>query len=356
MKEPQKAYNIVLLFGLRQRQAGAPPFSAQAFRFIPMNRRFLLPVLLAITACLCSSWGFFGHQQISRRAVFILPEDMIRFYKNNISFISTHSVDPDKKRYSDPNEGSRHFLDTEHYGPCPFDSIPERWDDAVAKYSEDTLKRYGTVPWQIQKTYYALVKAFEQKDSLRILHLSANISHYIADAHVPLHVTENYNGQMSNQIGIHAFWESRLPELFSSHYNFITGKAHYIENPLKEAWAIVKNTHQYKDEVFETEYELSKSFAPDKKYSYSERSGQILKQYSLAYSKAFHDALHGMVEKQMRSAIAETASFWYSAWVDAGQPDLYGFKHMTTDNKEKQEEEKEEQLFRKGKILGRKDL
>ncbi len=102
------------------------------------------------------------------------------------------------------------------------------------------------MPWQIQRTYLSLVKAFEQKDASKILKHSADLGHYVADAHVPLHTTENYNGQLTNQMGIHAFWESRLPELFYSTYDLFVGKATYIENPLKEAWAILKNTNSYK--------------------------------------------------------------------------------------------------------------
>ena len=29
-----------------------------------------------------------------------------------------------------------------------------------------------------------------------------------------------------------------------------------------------------------------------------------------------------MIERRMRLSIASTASFWYTAWVNAGQPDL----------------------------------
>ena len=32
--------------------------------------------------------------------------------------------------------------------------------------------------------------------------------------------------------------------------------------------------------------------------------------------------LSGMVERRMIAAITEVASFWYTAWVDAGQPQL----------------------------------
>lgn len=271
---------------------------------------------------LCGSWGFFAHQRINRMAIFTLPRGMIRFYKHNAGYLTEHSTDPDKRRYTDINEGPRHFLDTERYGQSPFDSLPERWKDAVAKYTEDTLAAYGTVPWQIEKTYYSLVKAFQRRDSLAILRISAHLGHYISDAHVPLHVTWNYNGQFTRQTGIHGFWESRLPELFSDDYNYFVGRAEYISNPLKEAWTIVKNSHLYKDSVFSIEARLSASFPSDMKYSFSERRGIVTKQYSREYAAAFHQALNGMIERQMRAAIKKTGSYWFSAWVDAGQPDL----------------------------------
>lgn len=276
-------------------------------------------------------------------AIFTLPKGMIRFYKNNADYLSEHAVDPDKRRYTDAMEGPRHFLDTERYGESPFDSLPPRWKDAVAKYSEDTLAAYGTVPWQIEKTYYSLVKAFERKDSLAILRISANLGHYIGDANVPLHVTWNYNGQFTKQTGIHGFWESRLPELFSEQYNYFVGRAEYIADPLKEAWIIVRNSHKYKDSVFAIEAKISASFPSDKKYSFSERRGIVTKQYSEEYSTAFHTALNGVIERQMRAAIKKTGSYWYSAWVDAGQPDLT-FSSSGSQSKEGSEKLR---LFRK---------
>ena len=60
-----------------------------------------------------------------------------------------------------------------------------------------------------------------------------------------------------------------------------------------------------------------------------------------------------MVERQMRSSILEVGSFWYSAWVDAGQPALNQWKKGELTEKEKTLAEKEELLFKKGRILGR---
>ncbi len=295
-----------------------------------MFKRILFAALLLATAGICASWGFFAHAKINRLSVFTLPPAMIKFYKNNICYLEAHAVDPDKRRYTDTAEAARHYLDADHYGLAPFDSIPPKWKDAVAKYSEDTLKAYGIVPWQIQKTYYNLVKAFEERDSLRILKLSADLGHYVSDAHVPLHTTENYNGQFTHQEGIHAFWESRLPELFSKQYDFFVGKAKYLENPLNEAWKILKNTNSYKDSVLLIEARLSKKFPTDRKYSFFERNGKVVRDYSGEYSTAYHKALNGMVERQMQASIFATGSFWYSAWVDAGQPELKRFPQRNT--------------------------
>ncbi len=319
-----------------------------------MKRKYLFLCFLApITLLLFSSWGFFAHQRINRLAVFTLPKGMIRFYKSNISFITEHAVDPDKRRYADTAEAPRHFIDADRYGQNPFDSVPQKWNDAVAKYSEKTLKENGIVPWQIERSYYSLVKAFQERDSSKILRLSSDLGHYIGDAHVPLHTTENYNGQLTNQIGIHAFWESRLPELFADEYDYLTGPATYIENPLKEAWRIVENTYSYKDSVLLIEARLNAAFPSDLKYNFSDRNGKIIKQYSEEYSKAYHEALNGMVENQMRASIHSVGSFWFSAWVDAGQPDVKNLRRTLTDEAERARVDREEKLFKQGKIIGR---
>ena len=298
-------------------------------------------------------WGFFAHQKINRLAVFTLPSGMIRFYKNNITFIEEHAVDPDKRRYADTAEAPRHFIDADRYGSAPFDSIPQRWKDAVEKFGEDVLNENGIVPWQIERTYYSLTKAFQARDSLRILKVSADLGHYISDAHVPLHTTENYNGQLTGQIGIHGFWESRLPELFHNEYDFLVGRAQYISNPLKEAWAIVRKAQSLKDSVLLIEADLSSKYPSDKKYTYSQRNGRVERQYSETYARAYHERMNGMVEAQMRSSIIKTGSYWYSAWVDAGQPNLRDLLKIEPGAKEKLQEEKEQQSFAKGKIIGR---
>lgn len=305
-----------------------------------------------VTLLLFGSWGFYAHRQINRLAVFTLPEGPGRFYKSNITYLTEHAVDPDKRRYADTAEAPRHYLDVEAYEDC-IDSIPRKWDAAVQRYGLKMLSKNGILPWQIQRSYFKLVNAFKQKDSIRILIYSAALGHYVADAHVPLHTTQNHNGQLTNQLGIHAFWESRLPELFAGRYNYMVGKATYIDNSLQTAWLAVTHAHRLVDSVLRLEMHLSKNFPAYRKYSYSKKNGQVLRQYSEAYASAYHQLMNRMVERQMRSAIHLIGSYWFSAWVDAGQPVLENFKKTDLSVSEKKQLNEEDQQYKTGSIIGR---
>lgn len=320
-----------------------------------IKKVFFLVLFLFIVSLGLFSWGFYAHKRINRLAVFTLPKQMIRFYKSNIDYITEQAVAPDKRRYADAEEAPRHYLDADYYGKSPFDSIPVRWNDAVAKYSEDTLKAYGIVPWRIDQRFKQLVDAFRALDSAKILFYSADLGHYIADACVPLHTTMNHDGQLTNQKGLHGFWESRLPELFADNYNYWVGKAHYIDNPLKEAFRLLKESHCAVDSVLFIEKTLHETFAKDKKYSMEQKGNSLVKVYSYDYSNAYHQQLNGMVERRMRAAILAIGSYWYTAWVDAGQPDLKKLIRKEQSEEEKKQIDKEEKAYKKGTILGRQE-
>lgn len=299
------------------------------------------------------SWGFWAHKKINRIAVFTLPVEMMGFYKKNINYLSEHAIDPDKRRYAFKAEAPRHYIDLEPYGKLPFDSLPRKWKDAVAKYTEDTLQAYGIVPWHVQRMYYRLRDAFELKDAKKILKTSADIGHYIADAHVPLHTTINYNGQLTNQVGIHGLLESRIPELFGEEYDFFVGKAELIDDPLLEIWDVVLTSHASLDSVFKMELEATAETPSDQKYAYDERGVTTVNTYSKEFCKLYSDKLNGLVERRMRAAIFSVGSFWYSAWVDAGQPNLDSLDLRPLSEEEKQKLEAIEKEYRSGKGKGR---
>ena len=267
-------------------------------------------------------WGFYAHMTINKIAVFTLPAEMIGFYKHHLTYITENAVNPDKRRYAIKEEAPRHYIDLDVYGDSAVYTMPRYWDDAVTKFTEDTLQTYGIVPWHINRVHYQLIDAMRIKDPLAILRISADLGHYIADANVPLHTTENYNGQLTNQRGIHGFWESRLPELFMNDYDLFTGKAKFLDNVQLAAWNAVTNAHLALDSVLTFEKELSEKTNADKKYTYEQRGQTTVKTYSKNYSQAYHNRLNHMVERQMKASIQMVGDVWYTCWVNAGQPDL----------------------------------
>lgn len=305
----------------------------------------LLLILLFLSISKAFSWGFFAHKLINRMAVFTLPPEMVSFYKFYLTYIEENAVNPDKRRYAVEGEAPRHYIDIDVYDPLYNDSavykMPRYWKDAVATFTEDTLNAYGIVPWHVNLMKSRLTEAFRKKDIQSILRLSADIGHYIGDANVPLHTTQNYNGQMTNQIGIHGFWESRLPELYSDHYNFFVGKADYLENPQMTAWNAVINAHNALDSVLDFEKELTAEFPQDKKYTFDQRGGLTIRTYSRPFCQTYHNKLSGQVERRMKASIKMVGDFWYTCWVDAGQPNLDDL--LTTNNLDKANKEAEEE-------------
>jgi hypothetical protein len=296
---------------------------------------FLFTLVFVLHATPCWCWGFFGHKRINYYAVFLLPPEMLVLYKPNIEFLEEHATDPDKRRYAVPEEGPRHFIDIDHYGKYPYPNLPRRWNEAVAKFGEDSLMAYGIVPWHIQTMLFRLTNAFKEKNFSGIMRYSAEIGHYIADSHVPLHANSNHNGQYSNQKGIHGFWESRVPELLADkEWNFFIGNAQHISRPLDYCWQRVLESALASDSVLQMEKELTARYSPDQKYSFENRNGVVIRQYSAAFTRDFDAMMQGMVERRMRLSIFSVASFWYTAWVNAGQPDLKqlaGQKFSTTE-------------------------
>ena len=171
---------------------------------------------------------------------------------------------------------------------------------------------------------------------------------------MPLHAHSNYNGQLTGQKGIHGFWESRAPELLADkEWDFFIGKAIYIEKPLDFIWERVMESSLAADSVLLIEKNLTERFGADRKYAFEERNGKIIRQYSSAFTKAYDAELNGMIERRMRQSIFAIASFWYTAWVNAGQPDLSRLSNKTFSAEDLKEFEALENAWRTNNEKGR---
>ena len=273
-----------------------------------------------IIILILSAWGFKPHKLMNQNAIFTLPADLSVFYKKHHYQIREYAINADKRVYIDPAESPRHFIDLDRWDQ--HDSIQIPWNKAKEKYQEKYLISRGIVPWQIEKSYRQLKKAFFEKDIERIIKISADLGHYVADAHVPLHTSSNYNGQLTDQIGIHALWETRLPERYSNKYSLYVGPAVYIDDVLGFAWQAVLESHSLLDSVLKVEKDLSNKLPKVLHRSFIQRGQQLQTNYSDFYVTNYHNQLNGMVMRRMKKSIHAIGSIWFTAWVDAGQPDL----------------------------------
>jgi hypothetical protein len=304
-----------------------------------ITKKYLTAVLLVILKSLPvdatehaslqnhARWGFWAHKQIHRQAVYLMPTPMADFFRANVLDLVEHSVDPDNRRRIDPNEGATHYIDLDRYGQPPFPALPRTYTDAVKKFGADSVKNNGTVPWRIAAFADSLKEAFKARDKRKILFFAANVGHYVADCNVPLHATENYDGQLTNQKGIHARWESVVPEKFmtpfETSYAAANAGVYYIADRVAESFKWSLESFELCREVLAADKNAVQSVPPDKLIIKTKsENGKERDEYSAAYYACYKKELGNMVEARFNQSVQRVAAVWYSAWIDAGQPDL----------------------------------
>jgi hypothetical protein len=293
-----------------------------------LRRSVLLFAVLSIVIVLGSSWGFLVHKTVHQLAVYQLPAPLQQFFYTNIDNVVSNSVRPDQRRNSDPTEGTKHFIDIEMYEPDAAHKMPMEWDKAVAIFTKDSLIKYGYVPYHIIYMQSKLTEAFKQKNKDSILFYAADLGHYIGDAHVPLHTTVNYDGQLTGQKGMHNLWEAAVPEIELPQYNLYTSHtATYLNSPQTAIWSAVRKGYNMVGFMLEAERNVSKNFTDADKYEIKMWYGKETKAYTLAFAKAYGLALKNTVNERLLESSSLIADFWYTAWVDAGKPDLSEFQN-----------------------------
>lgn len=260
------------------------------------------------------AWGHEGHRFITSRALDQLPSPLRQFFEQHRPFIVEHSVDPDYWRLAGfQGEENRHFFNLDAYGSYPFSALPRDFDAAVRQYGRDTAGRNGLLPWRAAEIYDRLVAAFaEQKSGKggqaldKICFLSAVLAHYLEDAHVPFHATLNHDGQLTNQPGVHARFESELFLRYRAQLNI----AHTPLEPADNA----------RDCVFKA---LMECFPDVKPLLDADRqaSGRQPK-YGDDYFRKFALRALPLMEREINASIRDVASIIYGAWKAGGQPEL----------------------------------
>jgi hypothetical protein len=280
-------------------------------------RTALLPLAVAAAVGLATerpaAWGFEAHRLIADRAIDLLPEAIRPFFVKHRAFISEHAIDPDLWRTAGwVEEPPQHFLDMDAFGPPPFTALPRDKDAATAKFGKEMVQKNGLLPWRVEEMHGKLVRAFADVKTQRpyardnVKFLSAIVAHYIGDAHVPFHAVTNYDGQLTNQTGLHSRFESQLFERYRSRLQLRPVPMHLTKAP--------------RDFVFDT-LVVSASLVDPMLAADREAigSGEV---YDRRYYDRFFAKAQPTLERRLSEAIAASAAVITHAWEEAGQPSL----------------------------------
>lgn len=287
---------------------------------------FLCSLLLSIRVkaeIQSPAWGFPMHRSINRKACETVPEPLRSFYRIHQSYLEAHATDADSRRYAAADEACRHFIDADCYDRAlPLDSLPLHLDSALSWFGDSFVYSHGIVPYQCLIHARKLQWAFEHQNIEAILRYSADLGHYAADANVPLHTHSNYNGQFSQQWGIHALWETELPFYFQDSLKSMETVAHTIYDIPLYMHQRIQAAHSLVPQTLEGERLARKAVAKPAQFAFVWQGRSRKKMASWTFAQSYAQWVLQSILDQYSASVSSVASLWFTAWVMAGEPPL----------------------------------
>ncbi len=281
----------------------------------PMRVLAALLVAVLLAPSPASAWGFEAHKLITDKAIDLLPPELKAAFEKRRAFIVERSIDPDLWRNAGwGDEPPNHFVDLDYkgFGPYPFEALPRDYATAVQKFGKDVIDAQGRLPWRVQEFYGKLQREFESLKRQpapgyamdNIVYYAAILAHYVADGHVPLHAVVNYDGQQSNQLGLHSRWEADLFERNRAALVIVPAAPKGVSNP--------------RDFMFETL--LASNRASKAVFESDARAAAGRDFYDDAYFAAFAKGAFPVLQSRVNDSITAVASIIIGAWEQAGRP------------------------------------
>jgi hypothetical protein len=259
------------------------------------------------------AWGTAAHRHIMARAIDLLPAELKPFFLQHKDEVVMRVVDPDLFRVLGWEEDPNHFVNfgAKELGEYPFKELPREYGAAIEKFGLATLRRNGLLPWRQQEEFGNLRRAFEgfTRETYGVgntVLFAAVMSHYIQDAHQPLHASVNYDGQMTGNTGIHARFETALFERFQSRLTIRPAPPAPILNSRDAAFDALLSSYQLVDSILKGDVDA--------------RQGK--ETYDDEYFERLFTTVRPILEQRLGEAITATAGLIMGAWEQAGRPVL----------------------------------
>lgn len=254
---------------------------------------------------LLSSWGHIGHYKISSKASLSFSQDMSQFFQWAI-ILAEHASDADIRKQWDPAEGPKHYIDIDNYPEFVTNgTIPETLDSAVALHGYNFVFEQGILPWATKTTFDSLQSCFDRADWENAVLFASDLGHYVADGHMPFHITRNYNGQYSGNQGIHSRYESEMIEIFNNQIDYTGYQISAIEDVNSYIFDYLYSNYPYLDSLLAAD-DYAKDLAGNTSSS--------------QYYEALWDKTENITVDMFKKASHNLAELIYTAWVNAGSP------------------------------------
>jgi hypothetical protein len=263
-------------------------------------------ILLALLVGLCS-WGEKAHHKINSSCVDFFPKEL-NHLKAWAPMLADHGSDADFRKKEDKNEFVKHFIDIDNYDNFTNKHrIEENFEKVCLKYGKEKVMKDGTLPWVTDSTYQVLVQYFKSGDWNHAVLTAADLGHYVGDGFMPLHITANYNGQLSGQTGIHRRYEETMIDRHIDDIQFKTSTCSKVEN--------VKS---YVFNYLYSNYSSVKLLLQADDYAYKLAGNQ----YNETYYESLWAKSNLFTNRLLEESSKTLARLIYTAWLEAGKPKI----------------------------------
>jgi hypothetical protein len=244
------------------------------------------------------AWSDAVYRLVLRKAIDTLPKGERKYFETHR--YEMPSLIPDEDPPVRP-EGRRFAVDL--LGSFPFGDLPR--DEAGVKAKIDP-QLVGRLPFLLLEAHGRLVAAMKSGEKEKILTEADAVAILAADLNNPLALSSNFDGQKTDQPGLSKRFTSQLPETMEGRLHVNPEAARLLENPRDYVFGSMVRGHVLVDNIL-----YADSLAHRGKSSYGG-----------PYFEAFELRAGRLLGEILSNAAADVGSFWYTAWTDAGRPEL----------------------------------
>ncbi|HEY6903874.1 MAG TPA: hypothetical protein VI216_06170 [Candidatus Acidoferrales bacterium] len=267
-----------------------------------------LTLLILLAALSSFGWGETAERLVVDKAVDTLPAEMLPFFQAHRPFLVEHVADAAAAEAKNPSERRNDFIQLDHYGQFPFANLPRSYNEAVAKFGRRSVEAHGQLPWQIGLYSQKLTEALRTHNWSDVELFAAILAHYVAAAHDPFDTTTNSDGKISAQPGVNERFSRSLVDRYQRFFYVKPNEAAFIADPTDHAFEMCLSAHSWLENILLAD----------------RRAHAGLSAYNDEYYDRFYAQEGAVLIRQLTDASTDIGSYWMTAWINAGRPQLPG--------------------------------